>query len=111
MLLGASWSSLFPPTNSWTTEKSEQLAELGSKTNMLHFEVIAAKQNRQIHAGKNPAELQQQYDKVLAEYDVLHEEFLHARDSPKSLGSLFHWSGIALIAVGAVLTLIARGGD
>ena len=109
MLASATWVLIFPPTRTWTSEKSEQLAELGSETNLLQFAIVDAKHNPSMHSGQNPAELQQQYDEALEKYDVLHQEFLSASERPQEIVTMLRWSGIALIVVTAVITLIARG--
>ena len=68
LLLSGMWGSLFPPTNTWTDEKSAQLAELGTEVRRLGFAHVAAKENPSIHGGANPAELKVEYDKALAAY-------------------------------------------
>jgi hypothetical protein len=108
MLVSATWVLMFPPTRSWTQDKSEQLSELGSETNRLKFAIVEAKNNPSMHSGQNPAELQQQYDEVREEYDVLHQEFLNASQRPQNMSTVLRWSGIALIIVGAVMTFIGR---
>ena len=108
MLASATWVLIFPPTRTWTSEKSEQLAELGSETNRLGFAVVEAQNNPSMHAGQNPAELQRQYDEVRDKYDVLHQEFLNASKQPQEIATMLRWSGIALIVVGAVITFIGR---
>ena len=109
MLASATWVLMFPPTRSWTQEKSEQLSELGSETNRLKFAIVEAKNNPSMHSGGNPADLQKQYDEIRKEYDVLHQEFLNAREQPQEIAAILRWSGIGLIVVGAVMTFIARG--
>jgi hypothetical protein len=108
MLVSATWVLMFPPTRSWTQDKSEQLSELGSETNRLKFAIVEAKNNPSMHSGQNPAVLQQQYDEVREEYDVLHQEFLNASQRPQNMSTVLRWSGIALIIVGAVMTFIGR---
>lgn len=108
LLASAAWVHLFPPSRTWTEEKSQQLSNLGGEGNRLGFAIVNAKNNPSMHAGENPAELQQQYDKVREEYDVLHQEFLNASQRPKSMSSVFRWSGIVLIMVGAVMTYVGR---
>ncbi len=108
MLASASWGFFFPPSRIWSQEKSEQLAELGSKTNLLKFAVVEAKNNPSMHRGQNPAELLLRYEAALAEYDVLHQEFLSASEQLQNRVVFLQWSGIGLIAIGAVITLAAR---
>ena len=108
LVASASWGALFPPTNSWTSEKSEQLSEMGSELNRLKFAIVQAQNNPSMHSGENPAELKQQYDDLRTQYDELHQEFLNAKESPERTSSLLRWVGIALIGIGAMLALIIR---
>ena len=96
------WEQLFPPTRIWSDEKSEQLAELGSETNRLKFALVQSQQNPSIHGGQNPAEVKRAYEKARQEYDLLHQEFLSARDRPKTMAAMLSWAGIVLVAAGAV---------
>ena len=108
MVASAVWPKLFPSTNSWTTEKSNQLSDLGSQTNMLKFQLVEAQNNPRMHSGRNAAEIKQEYEKVRAEYDQLHAEFEAARDRPANAAKALQWTGIALAAIGGVLVLIFR---
>ena len=110
MVMSVAWSGLFPPSRTWTPEKSKQLAEIGSRTNMLKFAIVEAKHNPSMQRGQNPAEIQRQYDAALAEYDVLHQEFLNATEQPQQISALLRWAGIALIIFSALFTYLARGG-
>ncbi|RIK74143.1 MAG: hypothetical protein DCC67_16995 [Planctomycetota bacterium] len=109
LLVGsAAWGFLFPPTRTWTNEKSERLTQLGSETNRLKFELIQAKQSPKMHGGKNPAEIQQQYDKARAEWEALHEEFASSRDTPKTASRILRWSGIAFVLAGGLAVFATR---
>lgn len=111
LLVGSAiWGSLFPATRTWTAEKSEELAELGSETNRLKFAMIEAQQNPSMHRGKNPAEIKQQYEEARARYDELHREFETAKESPKTASAILRWSGIAFIAGGGLAVFATRNG-
>ena len=109
LLLSAVWPSLFPATNNWTNEKSERLAELGSQTNLLKFQLVEAQNNPQMHAGRNPAELKEQYEQARADYDQLHAEFESARDAPEGLAQSLRGTGIALALIGGLAMFVSRG--
>ena len=110
LLLVASvvWGQLFPPTRTWTDEKSQRLAELGSETNRLKFALVQSRQNPSVHAGQNPAEVKLAYDKAREEYDLLHQQFQAARDTPKTVAAGLRWAGIALVAAGTLLFYVKR---
>lgn len=111
LLVGsAMWGSLFPATRTWTAEKSEQLAELGSETNRLKFAMIEAQQSPSMHSGKNAAEIKQQYEEARARYDELYREFENAKESPQTASAILRWSGIAFIAAGGLAVFATRNG-
>lgn len=106
VVLSLAWAVIFPPTRTWTNEKSRRLAELGSETNRLKFAIVQARHQPSMHSGENPAELQAQYDQVREEYDQLHAEFESARDTPQTVATVLRWSGMALVAVAAGLVFV-----
>lgn len=109
LIASFAWGMLFSSRASWTPEKSQQMADLGNKANLLKFELINSKSNPSMHAGKNPAELQAEFDKVSAEYDKLFSEFKGVRDSPKQSSRILQWAGIAFVAAGALATFANKG--
>ena len=102
------WKVWFPPTRIWTEEKSQQLSELGSETNRLKFALIQSRQSPSMHRGRNPAEVQSEYDKVRAKYDQLYQEFSGARDNPKTMAKILRWSGISCFFLGAIFMFVFR---
>jgi hypothetical protein len=109
LLIGSfAWGILFPPSRTWTEEKSSRMAELGSQANLLKFSLVEAKNRPSIHSGKNPAEVQAEYDKVTAEYDQLKQEFASATNSPKTTATFLRWSGVAFIIAGAMVIMATR---
>jgi hypothetical protein len=105
--LGLLWKTLFPPTRSWTEEKSARMGELTKEVHALLFQVEAAKQRPSMTSGRNPAEVQEEYDSKKAELAALRAEFENQRDKPQTIASVLRWTGIALVLVGgvAILTL------
>jgi hypothetical protein len=104
------WGVMFPANRSWTPEKSQQLSQLGSQANLLKFKLVEAQQRPSMHGGAGAAELKEQYDKVKAEYDVLHAEFQNKLNRPKTAATILRWSGIAFVAAGAIIVFANRGG-
>jgi hypothetical protein len=110
LVCSAAWSSLFPPTRTWTQEKSERLSKLGSEANRLKFAIVESRANPSMHAGRNPAEVKKEYDQVMEEYDALNEELKAARDAPQAAASVLRWAGILLTVVGAIAVFMRREG-
>jgi hypothetical protein len=84
------------------------MAELGSQGNLLKFQIIDATNNPSMHAGKNAAELQAEYDKIDAEYKQLREEFASAAETPKTAATYLRWSGVAFVVAGAIVVFANR---
>ena len=105
--LGLLWKTLFPPTRSWTEEKSARMGQLTKEVHALLFQVEAAKQLPSMTSGRNPAEVQEEYDSKKAELAALRGEFENQRDKPQTIAGVLRWTGIALVLIGgvAILTL------
>ena len=108
LLLGLSWSSLFPPAREWTPEKNDKLTNLGTEITRLRFAIVQAENNPRMHSGESAAELKAQHVELRKEYDVLQEEFENARDKPVATGSTLKWLGIIITAGGALFVFANR---
>ncbi|MBX3426143.1 MAG: hypothetical protein KF688_10725 [Pirellulales bacterium] len=103
------WNVLFPASRVWTKDKSAQLTQLGNQATELKLQLLKASQRPSMHSGQSAAELQEQYDKVSAEYTALYNQFHKASESPKTTVAYLKWTGIGVILLGGALTLAARG--
>ena len=103
VVLSLCWGTLFPPTNSWTEEKSQRLSDLGGETNLLQFQIVAAQQQPTGDPRQDPEYLQAQYEKKLAEYDELKAEFDSARDSPQTITKVLLWTGLICVLAAAII--------
>jgi hypothetical protein len=110
LVASALWAIVFPPQRNWTTEKSARMTELGDQANLLKMQLAKAQTSPSMHSGKNPAEIQEEYDKIAVEYAELHQAFLSASNSPKTSASILRWSGIAFVAAGGLFVFANRGG-
>ena len=110
VLLAASflWAVLFPAGKSWTEEKSAQMSALGDQATELQRQILASQSRPSMHSGENPAELQEKYDKVAAEYKALHEEFMGNTKAPESASRFLRWSGIAFVIAGGLVVFATR---
>ena len=108
LLASALWGHLFPPSRTWTEEKSLRLSELGNEAHGLKFALVEARQRLRMHAGRNPAEIREAYDKVREDYDRLHQEFVGASEHPKTAAKILRWSGVALVLGGGAVYLAGR---
>jgi hypothetical protein len=100
ILVSVVWSTLFPPTRSWTPEKASRLSEVKAKINELSFAINSPK-NR-IYNGRDPAAVKAEYDKLNAEFEELKSAFESAAVTPNSVSAVLKWAGIALAVVGVV---------
>jgi len=103
------WPILFPTTSAWTDEKSQQMSDLSSKAHKLHYQVELAKRKPNMTGGKNSAEMQEEYKKVLMELDVLKEQFQAADEGPKTMSSYLKWTGIIVFGIGVTGWMAFKG--
>ncbi|MCA9236116.1 MAG: hypothetical protein KDA44_11635 [Planctomycetales bacterium] len=102
------WNFMFPATKSWTEEKSVRLTELGNQATQTNLKLLKAKERPSMHSGESAAELQDQFDKISAEYKALYDEFHNASESPKTISTALKWTGIGLTLLGGIAVLATR---
>jgi hypothetical protein len=110
LLIGVSlvWSVLFPANQAWTTEKANRMTELGNQASTLKIQLNQAQTRPSMHAGQNPAELQEKYDQISREYKALYEEFSSATQRPKSSSQALRYSGFVCIVAGGIFLFATR---
>lgn len=101
-LLAASllWTTIFPPTRSWTPEKAKRMSDVKERLNNLSFVVNAPRQSMQ--KGGDPGVLKAECETLMKEFDQLKSDFESAAESPKTISSFLKWSGISLACLGLI---------
>jgi hypothetical protein len=103
------WGLMFPATSSWTEEKSLRLRELRGQAHTLGGQVDAARSRPTMHGGKNPAELEEEFNKVKAEFAQLAAESEGAIEGPRTTATYLRWAGFAFVIAGGMVILASRG--
>ena len=93
----ALWSTLFPPTQSWTPEKAQRISEVKARLNNLSFMINTP---RNFHSGPDPGTLKAESDSLLKEFEQLKTDFESATDRPQKVTSILRWAGLGLASVG-----------
>lgn len=106
---GLLWAIFFPPGRGWTEAKSARMTELGDRAGIIKLQLSQSQTRPTMHAGQNPAELKEEYDKISVEYKALHEEFVGANNAPKTAARFLQWAGIAFVAAGGFIVFVNRG--
>ena len=104
------WGFIFPASQTWTDEKASRMTELSNQGRLLLIEANNAKYKPK-PGGPSPKEALEKYDAVKAELNKLKEEFMGARDSPKTISSYLLWSGAGFILVGGMAVMASGRGD
>jgi hypothetical protein len=94
------WTTIFPPTNSWTPEKAARLSEIKGRLNELSFKLQRA--TGQMHSGPDPGPLKAEYDSLNKEFDILKVDFETAAERPQTVRTYLKWTGISLAAIGVI---------
>jgi hypothetical protein len=89
------WSTMFPVTNSWTPEKSEQLANVKDRMTNISFVVNNPR-------GRDTSALKAELEQLTKDDARLTAEFQSAFDRPNTISKIFKWSGISLAVVGII---------
>ncbi len=84
------------------------MTELGDQATAIKLQLTQSQTRPSMHSGENPAELQEKYDKIAAEYKTLHEEFVGINQTPKTAKSFLWWSGIAFVVAGGIIVMANR---
>jgi hypothetical protein len=108
LLASAVWAVLFPPTRSWTPEKSARLTTVGNECSAIKLK-LSNLGNKPGAPGESQADLKAKFDKLDAEYKQLYQEFNGATESPKTAKRFLWWSGIAFVVAGGVVVFASRG--
>jgi hypothetical protein len=89
------WSTMFPVTNSWTPEKSKQLANAKDRLTNIGFIVNNPK-------GRDTSALKAELAQLTEDDARLTAEFQSAYDRPNTISKFLKWSGISLALVGII---------
>ena len=100
VVLSSVWNTLFPGTSRWTPEKATRSAEVKDRLHNLAFVVNAPKPNLQ--RGQDLGQLKAEFEQLKKENDALNADFSAASETPKTVATIFKWSGISLAAVGLI---------
>jgi hypothetical protein len=109
LVLSALWGVIFPASNSWTDEKSTQMAELTKEVHTLLFQSTAARERPNMMGGRNPAEIIEEYETKKAQLESLRAEFESQRDRPLTIANYLRWIGIAMVVIGGAAVMTQRG--
>lgn len=99
LILSVVWSSVFPPTNSWTPEKAKRISEVKARLNDLGFQLERA---GKIHSGPDPGTLKAEYNTLRKEFDELRTSFESVASSPQTASKILKWSGISIAICGVI---------
>jgi hypothetical protein len=94
------WGKLFPPTKSWTLEKSARMSEVKARINDVGAMLYKASQR--MHGGPDAGPLQAEHDALIKEFSQLKTEFESAADRPRTASAFLKWTGISLAVVGLI---------
>ncbi len=100
LIASSLWTTIFPPTLSWTPEKAQRSAEIKDRLTNLGFALYAAEYRP--HSGPDPGTLKAEYDALMKENEQLNADFASATETPQILSTILKWTGISLAAFGIV---------
>jgi hypothetical protein len=104
------WGILFPASSGWTQDKSVRLRDLRQQAHLLGGQVDAARIRPNMQGGKNPAELEEEYNKVTAELAQLAAEAEGEIEAPKTAARFLRWAGFAFVIAGGLVVIAGRSG-
>jgi hypothetical protein len=100
LVLSTFWVSISP--SSWTPEKAKQWAATKDRLHNLSFTVNAPPGSEPPRRHGSRDEAKAEYDRVKETATKLQAEFESAYQSPRTMATIMKWSGVGLLAVGAV---------
>jgi hypothetical protein len=100
LVLSTLWASLFPPSSSWTAEKSARASEI--KARLSNLGPLVMSPSRGTHSGPDPGTLAAEFEALKKEEQQLNAEFESARDNPQTMKGILKWSGIGLAVLGLI---------
>lgn len=100
LVLGSVWTTLFPPTQSWTAEKAARMSEVKARLNDLSF--IINDTSRSMHSGPDRGALKAESEELLKEFEQLKTDFESATDRPRAFSGRLRWFGVSLAVAGLI---------
>ena len=100
LVFSSIWSTLFPPTSSWTPEKASRISEVKARLNDLSFVINDPRHS--MHSGPDRGELKAEADTLLKEFEQLKADFESATERPQIAAKVLKWTGISLAIVGII---------
>ena len=100
LIASSVWTTLFPPTRSWTLEKAERMSEVKARINDVG--AMLYKATHHIHSGPDPGSLKAEFDALTKEFEVLKADFESATLRSNSIAAFLKWTGISLAALGII---------
>jgi hypothetical protein len=100
LIMSGLWSTMFPPENRWTPEKSKRSTEVKERLHNLSFIVNAPRPK--LHSGQDIGPLKLEYEELKKEVEQLNADFNSATQTPNTVSRYLKWSGISLAAIGII---------
>ena len=102
LVLSFAWGFIFSAEQAWTPEKSDMVRQLSSEVQSLHMKVKLGERNPEAYGGRDPVELNQEYEQAKAKLATLKAEFEQVTQAPRSTASLLRWTGLVGLIIGLV---------
>jgi len=99
-LLSGVWTSIFPPTASWTEQKAKRADEVKSRLYNLAAVVNSPRPNLQ--RGQDIGQLKAEFEQLKKENDELDVSFNSATQTPNTVSRVLRWSGVSVLLAGIV---------
>jgi hypothetical protein len=100
LLASGLWSTLFPPTRTWTVDKASRLSEIKARINDLGAQLYKAK--GRTYGGADPGPIQAEYDVLTKEFDQLKTDFESTTGRTQKTATVLKWTGISLATLGII---------
>lgn len=102
------WGFIFPAENRWTPERAKEMAALSGEVHSLMFKAAQAEERPNMVQGGNPAEVIAEYREKKERLDSLKLELENIKDSPQTSAKYLRWTGIGLVIIGGVLSMMGQ---
>ncbi len=96
------WGFIFPASNVWTAEKSQEMKQLSANVRSLTMKVKAGESDPAGYGEEELQQVKQEFDLAKEKLEAMQTEFNSVSESPDKMANMLRWIGMVAAIAGLV---------